>query len=194
MVSIYRSIHIVMAFLVKSPLNLRLILLQMLVLVLAPLWILKLTHYFTFPLPQLFSSPTLIPQPPYQTLTSLSEIDLMITIWNLSLFGLFFLQHILMARLAFKTLLSSIWYMFPTYERHIYNLTSSFLLLIVLEYQQPQNYLLFTLPSWICLPLSITGLFFFVDANLQMEGSLFLPYKFSELFGSRQITAKENDY
>ena len=46
----------------KSPLNIRLIIFQLIVLILAPIWILQLTHYFTFPMPFLFESPSLIPQ------------------------------------------------------------------------------------------------------------------------------------
>jgi hypothetical protein len=46
----------------KSPLNIRLIIFQLIVLILAPIWILQLIHYFTFPMTFLFESPSLIPQ------------------------------------------------------------------------------------------------------------------------------------
>jgi hypothetical protein len=73
-----------------------------------------------------------------------------------------------MARLNFKIQCQNIWPNFPIYERLIYNFTSSLLILLVLEYQSPQKYYFFTLPLWICIPLTIMGLFFMIDSNLQM--------------------------
>ena len=159
-----------MATLPRSSLNIRLIAVQLIVLALAPVWVLKLVHYFSYPTPVLFQSSSLIPQLQYhkQTLQSFNDVDFSHTLANVLLFALFFLQHILMARLNFKIQCQKIWPNFPVYERHIYNFVSSLLILLVLEYQSPQNYVVFTLPLWVCIPFTILGLFFMVDSNFQM--------------------------
>ena len=81
---------------------------------------------------------------------------------------MFYVQHILMAKIKFKVIASNKWPNFPVYERLIYNLMSSIVLIFVIEYQQPQSFLLFTLPSFISYPLALLGTGLFVMANVQM--------------------------
>ena len=45
---------------------------------------------------------------------------------------------------------------------------SSIILILVLDYQQPQSILLFTLPPYISYPLTLLGTGLFVMANVQM--------------------------
>jgi len=73
-----------------------------------------------------------------------------------------------MAKLSYKIRCSNLWSMFPTYERLIYNIVSSILLIIILEYQEPQNYIVFTMPFWISLPLAGLGAYFLFDSNSRM--------------------------
>ena len=57
-----------------------------------------------------------------------------------------------MAKIKFKIIASKKWPNFPVYEKLIYNLASSIVLILVLDYQQPQTILLFGLPSFISYP------------------------------------------
>ena len=73
-----------------------------------------------------------------------------------------------MAKIKFKVIASNKWLNFPMYERIIYNLMSSILLIFVIEYQQPQPILLYIIPSFISYSLAMLGTGLFVMANVQM--------------------------
>lgn len=73
-----------------------------------------------------------------------------------------------MAKIKFKVIASNKWPNFPVYERLIYNLASSIVLILVLDYQQPQPIILFALPSFISYPLAFLGTGLFIMANVQM--------------------------
>ncbi len=92
-----------------------LFLLELVVLLTTPLWLLMIAHYIFIPMPILFDSPSLVPTTKYPLLTFLSQIDLMVTLRNVFLMSLFFLQHIVMATLKFKILNKEIWKKFPFY-------------------------------------------------------------------------------
>lgn len=147
-------------------LKIKLIISQLALVVLAPVWILKVNHYFFFPMMSVFGSPTLIPTLGQAEIYLNGGVSLLRTVGNLALFGVFFLQHIVMASMKFKIWSGRRWGNFHVYERIIYNLISSILLILVLQFQSPQNYILFTLSLYVCLPLFLFGLTFFILANL----------------------------
>lgn len=174
--------------------NLRIIVLQLLIILLFPVWFFKLAHYFQMPLPSLFSSPSAIPHEGQSSQDSWSQVNWINSVWNILLFSIFFVQHIIMSGFKWKLRTSNLWSMYPTYERLFYNIISSLLLIFILEYQKPNTLVLFTLPLAVCMPLSLIGFGLFIGSNLQMERSIFLPYHWSELFNSRQVQLKDNDF
>ena len=148
--------------------NLRIIVLQLLIILLGPIWFLKLAHYFQMPLPSLFNSPSAIPHEGQPSQDSWSQVNWMNSVWNVLLFSIFFVQHILMSGFKWKLRTSNLWSMYPTYERLFYNIISSLLLIFILEFQKPNTLVLFTLPLAVCLPLSLIGFGLFIGSNLQM--------------------------
>jgi hypothetical protein len=110
------------------------------------------------------------------------------------MFGVFFLQHFVMAGLRWKIAASKLWPMYSAYERLFYNIISALLLITVLEYQQPNTSVLFTLPRWFCMFLALIGSGVIVHSDMQMDRSIFLPYSWSELFSGEKIKLNQDDY
>jgi hypothetical protein len=50
-----------MSILPNSPLNIKIIALEIFLVILAPIWILKLFHYFVLPMPFIYNSSSVIP-------------------------------------------------------------------------------------------------------------------------------------
>ncbi len=99
----------------------------------------------------------------------------------MSYFLVFWVQHIIMASFKWKTFLTNLFPAYPFYERLFYNIISSILVFWVIDIQIPQNYILFELPWFTCVPLGVLGFWLYVDSNLQLSESLMTPYSFTKL-------------
>lgn len=71
-------------------------------------------HYLFMPIPLLFSSPSLLASQHHETSY----------IFNAFMYSLFFVQHVGMALIIFKTSLETAWSKYPLYERYLYNISS----------------------------------------------------------------------
>jgi uncharacterized membrane protein len=69
------------------------------------IFLVMIIHYTTIPFPKLFSIPSLIDSPYIETSY----------IFNMVLYSAFFIQHILMALIAFKVKLQLLWSYYPLY-------------------------------------------------------------------------------
>lgn len=86
------------------------------------IFMLKMIHFMLIPIPALFSSPTLT-HTPYTTPSYL---------FNFSIYLSFFVQHIVMALIIFKTSIVKFIPTYPLYERYIYNICSSWYYIVIL--------------------------------------------------------------
>ena len=89
--------------------------LQAFIMFLLPFWLLKLAHYFFIPLPYMFHSPSMIPSEITYRIDRWDEVNFYQTALNISTFLIFWVQHIIMASLAFKKFFTKIWWPFPFY-------------------------------------------------------------------------------
>ena len=88
---------------------------------------LKLVHYNAIPLPQVFSSPSLM-----QSMHLTPSYT-----YNFILYLSFYFQHMIMATIIFKISLWRFIPNYPLYERYIYNILSSWLYLLIFEVAKP---------------------------------------------------------
>jgi len=86
-----------------------------------------------------------------------------------------------MASFKFKTFWTKLFPAFPFYERLFYNVISSILIFYIMDIQNPQNYVVFKLPWFVCVPIALIGFALYVDSNLQLKESLMTPYSFTVL-------------
>jgi hypothetical protein len=114
-------------------------------------------------------------------LKSWDDIEYAKTVVNCFWLLLFWVPHIVMATLGWKKFIINIWPNYLFFDRLIFNITSSALLYYVLDIQEPQNYVLFTIPIYITIPLTIIGFYFYVDSNIQLKENIFIPYSFKAL-------------
>ena len=108
-------------------------------------------------------------------------------IWNMSLYTMFAVQHIVMATINYKLSLTKIWKHYALYERYIFNIASGVALWIIFAMVRPSNHVLFVIPDSIIMPMSIIGLLTYVGAMITMTGLLFMPFSLKELLGSKTI-------
>lgn len=98
-----------------------------------------------------------------------------------------------MAALKWKIASTKLWPMYQKYERLFYNITSSLLLYTVLEYQQPNTLILFTLPKWLCLPLALFGGILFFHSDMQTDRPIIFLYSWNELFSGEKAKVDPDD-
>ena len=77
---------------------------------------------------------------------------------------MFWIQHIIMATLKYKIAWFRNWYYFPLYDRYIYNIASGLCLWFLFANVKVTYSYLFTIPAWICIPVSLFGMFLFIIA------------------------------
>ena len=75
---------------------------------------LKMVHYLLQPIPALFSSPSLLA----------SFYFTQNYAYNGLLYSLFFVQHVVMAMISFKSAVTNYYSKFPLYQRYVYNVFS----------------------------------------------------------------------
>ena len=122
-----------------------------------------------------------IPYPSLATATSTESYYL----WNALMAVTFCLQHIVMATLKYKVNWVRKWKYFALYDRYIFNVVSGIVLILVVINMKPSNIHLFTIPQWICLPLSIMGLLSFAAAFLVLGELMMMPFSVKTVFSSK---------
>ena len=150
------------------------------------IFFLKLIHFAFYPLPRIFSSPSLL----------LSYNFVPHYLLNAFLYSLFFYQHIVMALISFKQTLKSFYHKSPIYQRYLYNIASCWCYLLILSFVQPislPSEIVFKIPSFIWISLTIIGLFFLLHSTLTFGGEIFNPFPISKVLTSPVLTVYEDD-
>ena len=145
-----------------------------------PLFVLKFMHYTFMPLP-IFSTPTLS-NTPYTEPAYL---------WNFLVYISFFIQHIVMITIFFKTSIPKIIPKYPLYERYIFNFVSITFYFFMLDFAKPvynEQEILFKIPFAISMALNVVGNLLFAVCMYELLGLLFVPYKISDILRSETIT------
>lgn len=155
-----------------------------------------LNHYYTLPMPGMEVFPTMaVPSsdPPVDIeALSTPPVDIKTPethyIWNVSLYFVFWAQHILMATLKYKLKWLSSSKYFPLYDRYIYNVASGITILAMVYNLKPTHIpILYTIPAYICIPLSLLGFYLFAAAMYTFRRLIFLPYSPSAILNSTQL-------
>lgn len=100
-------------------------------------------------------------------------------LYNASLFGLFFLQHICMALLKFKVGMKKLWPKYALYERFIYNTVSCLLYLLVLYLSRPistDKSTIFIAPFYLTHIIMVFAVGCLISTLVQMWNRMFFPY------------------
>lgn len=134
-------------------------------------------HYLGFPVPGVS----------YPTLFTAGESETHY-IYNVCLYLLFLVQHILMATLKYKTYWYSKSEYFALYDRYLYNLLSGLILWFIFANVKPSYHHLFTLPQLVCYPLKLIGFGLFVITSLDITASTLIPHKLSTILKDQEIT------
>ena len=100
----------------------------------------------------------------------------------------FWFQHIVMATIKYKVSWVKHWKYFALYDRYIYNTMSGMVLIVVLCCMKPSYHYLFTIPTWICAPLIVVGIYFFVAANKVVGKQVMMPFSIRKIFGNKSIS------
>lgn len=141
------------------------------------MFLLKIIHYTTIPLTNMFISSSLMSsfnfQPAY--------------LYNFTLYLSFFVQHIVMAMILFKT---SIWKFipkYPLYERYIFNISSSWFYILILELAAPvsmESEIVFQIPFYVQMGLLAIGHIGFIMALFKLGGDIMFPFKLKDIISS----------
>ena len=123
---------------------------------------------------------------PYPSMVTVTSTDTHY-VWNASLILAFWGQHILMATLKYKVNWVNKWNYFALYDRYMYNVLSGIFLLITIGNMKPSYIHLFTIPRWICFPLTLIGVFFFVSANKVLGKVVMMPFSVRKIFNNKTI-------
>jgi hypothetical protein len=99
----------------------------------------------------------------------------------------FWIQHIVMSSFKWKSFIIKFWPLYLFYERLIYNIASSIFIYYALDAQVPQNYVIFAIPWAVCIPLTVIGLWLYLDSNLQLKESVIVPYSFTGLMSDKYL-------
>lgn len=102
-------------------------------------------------------------------------------LWNVGLFGIFFLQHYIMASFAFKRLMGKLFPLYPPFERYVFNIVSFLNYRTIIRLSLISNTELFQLPKAI-YALEVIGLAFFSLSVLQMFSNLLIPISVKQLW------------
>lgn len=123
---------------------------------------------------------------PYPSLSTATSTDSHY-VKNVSLYLLFWVQHIGMATLLFKKSWFKRWNNFVLYERYIYNIASAFTIWLIFTYLEPSNIYLFTVPDWIHLPLKIIGTCIHYTALWQLGDKLMTPWTMRQILTEKSL-------
>ena len=146
---------------------------------------LKVIHYVAYPMPKIFSSPSL--------LFSLNFVPHYLL--NAILYSMFFVQHIVMALIGFKTLITRFYSRFPLYQRYIYNIFSCWIFLLLLEFVLPislKGDIVFVTNYWINAPFLVLGAGLLAGCMLKM-GGIFNPFPISQILTAHTIEVYSDD-
>lgn len=108
-------------------------------------------------------------------------------LWNVGLFGLFFVQHIIMASFTFKRLMRQIYPLYPIFERYVFNMVSFLLYRTIIRWSLISNTEIFRIPKAI-YALEAIGLLFFTLSVLQMFSNMLVPFSLKDIMESPQLT------
>ena len=142
------------------------------------MFLLKMIHYTTIPLTNMFISPSLLSSFNYQPAY----------LYNFILYLSFFAQHVIMAMILFKT---SIWKFipkYPLYERYIYNISSSWFYILILELAAPvsmESEIVFKIPFFVQITLSVIGNIGFIISLYKLGGDILFPFKIKDILWSK---------
>lgn len=144
------------------------------------LFLIMMLHYTLYPLPKLFSTPSLLLSPYMKTSY----------IYNAFLYSLFFVQHVVMALIMFKVFLKEIWIKYPLYERYIYNLLSSLTEILIFTYAKPvsdKSTIVFTSSSLLNNVVSLIAISILITSMIKLGGDLFSPFPLSNILFSQYL-------
>jgi protein-S-isoprenylcysteine O-methyltransferase Ste14 len=133
-------------------------------------------HYHSFVLPFI----------PYPSLLAASHTEPHY-LHNALFYLLFWAQHILMATLRYKVAWVSQWKYFPLYDRYIYNIMSGLALWVMFANLKTSYIILFEIPIWICLPLTLVGVYALVSAMKTLGNQILMPFSVKKLLNNQVL-------
>ncbi len=77
---------------------------------------------------------------------------------------------------------------FVLYERYLYNIISSLILWWIYSNLEPTYDYVFTIPRYICIPLTILGVFFLARSEIELGDKILMPYKLDDILNSKSVT------
>jgi protein-S-isoprenylcysteine O-methyltransferase Ste14 len=77
---------------------------------------------------------------------------------------------------------------FAIYDRHIYNISSGVVLWIIFANLTPSFIYLFTVPSWLCLPIVVAAAIMLMKATVELGGRIMMPFRLKEIMSERYLT------
>ena len=129
-----------------------------------------------------------LPFIPYPSMTTHTATTNSHYICNTLLYLLFWAQHILMATLTYKVTWFTKWRYFALYDRYLYNISSGLILFLMLHNLQPTYDLLFTIPTYICLPFTFLGLYFIISGFNTLGHGIMMPFRVQTLLNNKFIS------
>ena len=107
--------------------------------------------------------------------------------WNALLLVTFFLQHYIMADLAFKKALTNIYPLYPIFERYLFNIAAALLFIFFTTHCSIGNHALFVFPK-ILLAVNIVGVPLLLVSHLQMATNILLPFPIVDLIYNTELS------
>lgn len=141
------------------------------------LFMLMMLHYSLYPLPTIFSTPSLLLSPYIKTSY----------LYNTLLYSSFFVQHIVMALIIFKVSLKNIWRKYPLYERYFYNIVSSLTEIIIFIYAKPvsdKSTTLFITPAFLNHIIGLIAIIFLLVSVVKLGNDIFSPFPLTNILFS----------
>jgi hypothetical protein len=77
---------------------------------------------------------------------------------------------------------------FVLYERYLYNIVSCLMLCLIYANLEPTYDYVFTIPKYICYPMTALGIFFLARSEVELGDKILMPYKIDDILNSKSVT------